>query len=674
MGTADAGRVVLGVFDSGPAAGVVLDERAGRFTVLTADGVQATWSGDRVFFKSAVKVPAYPLQSAVGGLAAFTERLRAMVGSADLAGAWELLSDAGSVTGLELAELLFSTSDPAALAAAAWVIESDGTYFRRRKDGSYQPAQAQTVESAIRARQRDEQERARMTTVLAAVRTAMDSTPDSGDSALASGIGWLQSLVYDGPDGRDGKRGIELVSLLRGAPASDPDVCAFDYLVRLNAADPDEILSIRRNRIPLVFEAAVEAAAIDVANKASICGGPPLQWAAGSGPLAIDDETTRDVDDALMAEPVPGGTRVHVIVADPGAVIDLHGPVGTAGMERASSLYLPAMTVPMFPKSLSEAALSLSAEGDRPMIDFAVTVAPDGTVLDSSIGMFRGRLEARVTYDEADDILAGSGNRPVWAGTLESLDALAVVLRTRRIADGAVMLDRDEYSVKVVDGRPMVRHLPRTSRSRRLVAEFMILAGAVAGRFARQNGIPVVYRRQDPPDGDVTERLKGLPAGSRALSYTMLRTLKRGELTTIPGFHYSLGVVGYTQVTSPLRRFQDFLAHLQIKGFLKDGVAPMDQDKLMAVFGELEARSELVTRVEREARRYWTLKYLQTFTGSRVDGEVVSRIGARVLVELSDTGLVLPLSGAGNIQPGSPITVVVREVDPRRDHVTLNVA
>ncbi len=677
MATVEAGRVVLALFDKGPVAGVRIDERGGRVTVVTADGARETWAGERVFLESGVRVQAHPPQAAVGGLAEFGGRLAMLVPAADLPGAWELLADRTSIPLQELSELLFASSDAHAQAAAAWAVEADPVHFKRRRDGQYVPASAQAVEATLLARTREAQERGRMDGVVAALTAALESggPADRTDPAVSPGIVWLSALVYDGPESRDGKRGLKLVSQLRGAEPSEPGFCAFEYLVRLGAADPDEVIQLRRNRIPVAFDNAVEQEALRIASvEPSSDGAAPLLWKPGHGPLAIDDETTRDVDDALMVEPAPGGNRVHILVADPSSAIDMDSPLGRAGMSRASSLYLPTMTVPMFPKSLSEGALSLSADGDRPMIDFAVTVTDDGRETDFSITRVFGRLESRVTYEQADAILSGTVAGPAWSSTLARLDALARALQARRVADGAVLLERDEYSIKVVDGVPVVKRIPWTSRSRRLVAEFMILAGAVAGRFARSNDIPVVYRRQDPPDGTPEERLKGIPAGSRAMSYTMLRTLKRGELTTIPGFHYSLGVVGYTQVTSPLRRFQDFLAHVQIKGFLGSGRAPMDRDSLMEVFGELEARSEIVTKVEREARRYWTLKYLQAGIGGRVAGEVVARIGARVLVELVDTGLVLPLSGAGNIQPGTPVSLVVREVDPRRDHVTLTMA
>ncbi|HOI09077.1 MAG TPA: RNB domain-containing ribonuclease, partial [Myxococcota bacterium] len=129
-----------------------------------------------------------------------------------------------------------------------------------------------------------------------------------------------------------------------------------------------------------------------------------------------------------------------------------------------------------------------------------------------------------------------------------------------------------------------------------------------------------------------------------------------------------------TQVTSPLRRFQDFVVHAQIKGFLRDGRPPLDTDELLRVFGDLEAKADALTQTEREAKRYWLLKVLKRSEGAEVGGEVVGTQGSRALVDLDDTGLVLPVPGLGHVAPGTPVRVRVREVDPRRDRVSLGVA
>lgn len=674
MSTGEIGNIVLGRSDAGPVAAVLVESRAGRFGVITAAGSRESWTASKVFFHTGFRVSATAVQPAAAAVASFVQRVLVMVESADLGGAWELLVDRPAVGSDELADLLFSRDGPEEQSAAAWAVETDSIYFKQLSDGRYVPASRAAVTSQLRARAANFREAEALRKVHLAILAALDSNEAApmSDRDVATGVGWLSSLLYDGPDGRDGKRGLALLQSLRGAVPSEPGMAAFETLVRLKVCDPDEIVSIRANRIDASFEPVVEMDAARIAASVTSCSCPDTYlWAQGTGPVAIDDESTRDVDDALMVMPVEGGFEVHVLIADPGSFVTLDSHVGRSGLARASSLYAPTGTFPMLPRTLSEGALSLSVDGGRPMLDFSVLMGADGSVTDFRIVQAFGRIESRMTYDSADAILTGNGVES--DGRLKTLAMLAEVLRARRVEAGAVMLEKDEYHVKVIDGVVSVRRIPYASPSRRLVAEFMILACSLAGRFARNNGIPVVYRRQDPPERDAAERLKGMQPGSRAWYYNMLRTLKRGELSTVPGYHHSLGVAGYTQVTSPLRRFQDLLAHVQIKGFLSDGCWPIDADRLMNMFAELESRVEIVTRVERESRRYWTLKYLQGFCGRQVDGEVVARIGGRVLVELDDTGLVLPVS-AGAAQPGARLRLVVRDVDPRRDSATLTPA
>lgn len=675
MSGPDTGVVVLADNGRGPVAGVVVEVRQGRLTVVTPSGTRETWPRDRVFMITDVVLPCQSAKVAAGNLKELAGRIESLASEADLAGAWELLTEEGPFKPDVLAGLLFGEESGLYKAAAVWAAESDGLYFKRGNDGSWEPVTRSAAESLLRERLARVREDRMLTEVHQAISARLDSgsSPDMSDRLVAKGISWLENLVYSADGGKDSKRAISLIRMLRGQePPPEPEQCAFDYLVRLGVADPDEIVSIRRNGIGQDFGPVVEEDAVSIVRRSqSRLEGDRLDPAPGSGPLAIDDRTTRDVDDALMLEDAGGLLKVHILIADPTSLIELDSPTGQAGLSRASSLYVPTGTFPMFPKILSEDALSLSTEHETSMLDFVVTLADDGTQVDFDMRLVRGRLEARLTYEDVDRMLSGDEEGP-FSDTLRRLERIATVLRDRRVAEGAVPLEKDEYQVKVVDGAPVVTRISYWSLSRRLVSEYMILACALAGRFSRKNDIPVVYRRQDPPDMDVSEKLKGLRPGSRAWFYSLLRTMKRGELSTIPGSHYSLGVVGYTQVTSPLRRFQDFLAHVQIKGFLSVGRAPVDSDTLVRMFAELEARSEVVARVEREARRYWTMKYLKGFEGKQVEGEVVYRAGSRVLVELDDTGLVLPVT-AGGATPGSRLRLNVLDVDPRRDQAMLTV-
>ena len=361
--------------------------------------------------------------------------------------------------------------------------------------------------------------------------------------------------------------------------------------------------------------------------------------------------------------------RVHVLIADPSAACTLDGIVGREGATRAASLYLPTGKVPMLPPVLSEGILSLDGGADRPMLDFACSLSADGLVTGFRVVPVYATLARRMTYDQVDAVLADPASADPAAGALRTLRTLAEALRRRRIDAGAVLVDRDDVSVRVVDGVPMLKRQAADSPARRLVQEFMVLACSQAGRFAKDNDIPLVYRKQSPPDDK--DPAAGLAPGSKAWAYKMLRSLKRAELSTTPEPHWGLGVAGYTQVTSPLRRFQDFLAHVQIKGFLRDRKAPLDAGRILRAFGDLEAQADALLATEREAKRYWLLKWLAQSIGREVEGEVVAVQGSRALVELDETALVLPVPGLGHVAPGSRVRARVREVDPRRDRVTL---
>lgn len=678
MAANPAGRIAFAVTQKGVVAGVVIERSPARTAVIVASGDREVWGNDRVFFVADARAPLHSARAAADALAAFVERVDETRAGIDLATTWDLLSDDPAPRGVaDFAELSLGRAGPEETAAAAWALAEDDSYFRRSGDDAWQPYPRDAVEAARRRRQREAQERDQADRVADAIRDLLDlGAPfDGRDAAARTGVAWLKELALAEPDGKEGARGAAVLERLRGGAVSSPQIEAFRTLVALRVFDEDEILGVHRNRIRLAFppEVAAEAERIAAAGRPDAEMADRVALAPGlAGAIAIDDPWTTEVDDALMVEPAGDATRVHVLIADPSAAVPLASAVGQEGMARAATLYLPAGKVPMLPPILSEGPLSLLPDGPRPMLDFACTVGADGRVSAFRVAPVVAAIDRRLTYEAVDALLAagdaGGASDPATAA-LSRLRGLADAVRARRVEAGAVLVERDEISVRVENGEVVLRRLPWESPARRLVAEFMVLACTQAGAFARANGIPTVYRRQNPPDD--RNATQGLKPGTRAFAYRMVRTLRRAELTTNPDFHFGLGVVGYTQVTSPLRRFQDFIEHVQLKGFLRTGRAPLDTDALLRVFGELEGRAEALTQVEREAKRYFTLKYLKRFENQDVAGEVVAALGSRGIVSLDETGLELPVAGAGHLALGTRVVVRVREVDPRRDRVTL---
>ena len=81
----------------------------------------------------------------------------------------------------------------------------------------------------------------------------------------------------------------------------------------------------------------------------------------------------------------------------------------------------------------------------------------------------------------------------------------------------------------------------------------------------QQAGLPLPYRSQARAAMPPAEELEAVPEGacrSVLMRSRMLRSLCTTE-ETLP--HCGLGLPGYVQVTSPIRRYTDLLAHWQLK-------------------------------------------------------------------------------------------------------------
>jgi hypothetical protein len=102
------------------------------------------------------------------------------------------------------------------------------------------------------------------------------------------------------------------------------------------------------------------------------------------------------------------------------------------------------------------------------------------------------------------------------------------------------------------------------SAARTLVAEMMILVGEAVGRLGAAEGLPLPYRGQEAPTLPPDSELAALPEGP-VRGFALRRCMTRSVVQASPVPHASLGLAAYVQVTSPIRRHTDLLAHFNIK-------------------------------------------------------------------------------------------------------------
>lgn len=103
----------------------------------------------------------------------------------------------------------------------------------------------------------------------------------------------------------------------------------------------------------------------------------------------------------------------------------------------------------------------------------------------------------------------------------------------------------------------------QTDPAMRLVSELMILCGEVIATFGCSNKLSLPYRGQPQSNVD-TSAFAHLPEGP-ARNSAIVKTMRAAEMDfRKPIRHGVLGLPGYVQFTSPIRRYMDLLAHYQV--------------------------------------------------------------------------------------------------------------
>ena len=656
---------------------VVHFARGRTLEVVGADGTSQTLAPRRI-----VHVSDRPLRVSPGDPAAAARALsrlqaevEAAASSLDLRTLWELLAEEaeGGLTLDDLAELGFGESSGVSRDAMALALFGDAVYFKQRKEG-FVANPRRTVEELERQRARAEEEDETVTRFAAALR----GDPAAAD-ALSDAFALLEELALHGEEAPRYRRGCHVLESLGMRGRGDVAHVAFRQLVRHGVFGEDEDLNLRRLRLgrPFSAEGLREAEAVARRGITGLANGRcDLR---GLLTVAIDDAHTTEVDDALAIEERPdGGATVHVLIADATAFVEHLGAVDDEARRRGATLYHPVERYYMLPSVLSEGVASLLAEQDRLALDFAVDVGRGGELEGVRIREALVRVDRRLTYDAVDAMLEGAEEGGDGDGPdapvrklLRSLLRHARARRDFREAAGALVFERTETQVRVTGDGEIRLSLSRSGTlSHQIVSEMMILACTAAADFCRQAGIPAVYRHQPPPDEplDWDPAKKGDPVAVDAV----LRRLKRAELSLHPKAHASLGVETYTQVTSPLRRYQDLVMHRQLRSAVRGEPPVYGETELMAIFAEVEETASAHTAVERDAQRYWVLKLLEASGAQEVDVLVRREIGKRYLVDLLDYGITARFSPRGGAETGDRLRLRISELSPRRDRLVLH--
>jgi exoribonuclease-2 len=592
----------------------------------------------------------------------FLKEVQPYLDPSSLEVAWELLVEDGeAVTYAGMAQLLFSDQSPPLCYAAYCLLSEDKIYFKQKAE-SYEPRSAAMVAEIKHQRSTEESKLREQQEFFTRLQQRLTGVAVEWQDSDRSRLDLLERFVLH-PE--NASRVAQEILAALGRPQTAQS--AFDLLVELGLWSHHENLFLRRSQIPIHFRREV----LEVARQC--LDSPPPDPDTDRLDLThlkvytIDDESTQEIDDGLSLETLEDTRqRLWIHIADPTRLVIPGDDLDLEARRRSTTLYLPTGMIPMFPPELATGPMSLVQGKVCPALSFGIVLDEMGNVQDYSIHASLIKPTYRLTYEDVDEMLElGVSAEPEIA----AIATWAIRREEWRKSQGAIAIHMPEAVIKVREDGEILIDVLDDSRSRQLVAEMMILAGEVAGRYGQTHQIPLPFRGQPQPELPSEEELVQLPAGPVRFC-AMRRCMPRSEMSITPLRHAGLGLETYTQVTSPIRRYTDLLSHFQLKAHLRGDPLPFATEHLQETMLSVTTAAYEATMVERQTNRYWGLEYLRRHPQQVWQALVLRWLREHDnlgLILLEDLGLELVMRFKRTVSLGDRLEVQVSHADPRQD-------
>ncbi len=494
------------------------------------------------------------------------------------------------------------------------------------------------------------------------------------------------------PEG--GVRGMKVAAVVDGweRGASGPFGHVVDVLGMPGENETEMHAILAEFGLPYRFEKSVENAADSISEEITDQDRAHRRDFRGVLTFTIDPSDAKDFDDALSFRKLENGNYevgVHIAVTwyvRPDTAVDKEAQA------RGTSVYLVDRTVPMLPEKLSNKLCSLRPREEKLTFSAVFEITPQGKVFNPWFGRTNIISDYRFDYELAQSIIeAGDAaleqefGADTECGTVPAdvkeavliLNKLALKLRKKRFAAGAVNFDRPEMKVDIDEnGKPVGVHQKFSKEANWLIEEFMLLANrsvaeyvATAGKMngrAQAKAKTFVYRIHDEPN---MEKLGGLrdfagnlghkmgPIGNgkdiaMALNQLMVQVKDKPEMGAIQILalrsmakacystdnigHYGLAFDFYTHFTSPIRRYPDMMVHRLLARYLAGGESA-NADYYALQCKHASEREVVAAEAERESIKYKLVEFMQDKVGQEFDGHVSGVTEWGLYVEIEPT-------------------------------------
>ena len=482
-------------------------------------------------------------------------------------------------------------------------------------------------------------------------------TPDRSDRDIFIPLSNLKK-------GRDGEKAVVKVVEWPDTPDRNPVGKVIDILGAAGENNTEMHAILAEYGLPYTYPENVEQAADQISadiTDAALAGREDFRDVVT---FTIDPHDAKDFDDALSIRPIKKGLwEVGVHIADVSYYVQEGSIIDKEAYKRATSVYLVDRTIPMLPEKLCNNLCSLRQDEDKLTYSVILEMTDAGVVKRSRIARTVIRSNRRFAYEEVQAIIEREqqgGKDPLpgdeFKNEIMTLDALAKILRDKRMADGALSFDRVEVRFDIDEtGRPISVYFKESKDANKLVEEFMLLANRTVaesiGKVKGGNPKTFVYRVHDEPDpermenlqnfvakfgyklkatGDPTEMAKSMnkmlaevkgKKEQELIETISIRSMQKACYTTENIGHYGLAFKFYTHFTSPIRRYPDLMVHRLLTRYLAGG-RTVSQPKYEEYCEHCSAQEQLAEQAERSSIKYKQVEYMSERMGQVFDAVI----------------------------------------------------
>ncbi|KAH7422551.1 hypothetical protein KP509_12G013800 [Ceratopteris richardii] len=598
--------------------------------------------------------------------------------------AWEKVLSCGKLVDLEELALVLYGSTAADKCYGAYRLLTTCPFYFECKDDSFSPLYGpRTVEQVRQLRLHalgEEVAHKKFLDFLAVVKTAMglsfDQKPNRGFWESRSEFTvYLESLkivaLETSASMEKKKSGMQVLDALGLGKNS---AGAIDVMIQIGYFGVHENFDLLKLDLPTCFpEQVIEAVGIIKSQSPQDLDEDNRVDLTSLKVFSIDTENPKEIDDGISAIKLPDGRfKVWIHVADPTRWVSRDCVIRKEAHHRGTSIYLPTMTIPMFPVELGWHLMSLRQGEYHPAVSISAILSEDGSIAESFVENSMICATCNLSYEAAAELLAR--NEDFELSTLHE----AALLRSKwRNSNGALNDYMPKPSVCVegeetMDPKITIKLQDASSPSFVLVSEMMILCGEIIAKYGGEQGVPLPYRCQTPNVKENKDAFS-IPEGPARIA-ALLHTTAQVDVNYLkPSQHAALGLPGYVQFTSPIRRYTDLLAHFQVKAALRGEKPPFSPDYLEGSLVSVNEACRTARKLQNNTERYWILEYLRRQPPHRAYQACVLRFvnNTTAMVIISELGLKNLMVLRSKRKPGEQLYVEVVESHPRKSYLQL---